>query len=124
LTQVVSLSYAQYPLTKKIGNDTVVIMTIKQGEQINKSFDEYEEKVSKLKDTIAILRNNLIDGKKHYDSSIGFVKSEVNEYKWKYEENKRMYLKNEELFYKTHNTDILQKISLAIVVVFLFFKLN
>ena len=117
LTQVVSLSYAQYPLTKKIGNDTVVIMTIKQGEQINKSFDEYEEKVSKLKDTIAIL-------KKHYDSSIGFVKSEVNEYKWKYEENKRMYLKNEELFYKTHNTDILQKISLAIVVMFLFFKLN
>ncbi len=124
LTQVVSLSYAQYPLTKKIGNDTVVIMTIKQGEQINKSFDEYEEKVSKLKDTIAILRNNLIDGKKHYDSSIGFVKSEVNEYKWKYEENKRMYLKNEELFYKTHNTDVLQKISLAIVVTFLFFKLN
>ena len=124
LTQVVSLSYAQYPLTKKIGNDTVVIMTIKQGEQINKSFDEYEEKVSKLKDTIAILRNNLIDGKKQYDSSIGFVKSEVNEYKWKYEENKRIYLKNEELFYKTHNTDILQKISLAIVVTFLFFKLN
>ena len=124
LTQVVSLSYAQYPLTKKIGNDTVVIMTIKQGEQINKSFDEYEEKVSKLKDTITILRNNLIDGKKQYDSSIGFVKSEVNEYKWKYEENKRIYLKNEELFYKTRNTDILQKISLAIVVTFLFFKLN
>jgi hypothetical protein len=99
-------------------------MTIKQGEQINKSFDEYEEKVSKLKDTITILRNNLIDGKKQYDSSIGFVKSEVNEYKWKYEENKRIYLKNEELFYKTHNTDILQKISLAIVVTFLFFKLN
>jgi len=124
LTQVVSLSYAQYPLTKKIGNDTVVIMTIKQGEQINKSFDEYEEKVSKLKDTITTLKNTLIDGKKHYDSSIGFVKSEVNEYKWKYEENKRIYLKNEELFYKTHNTDILQKISLAIVVMFLFFKLN
>jgi hypothetical protein len=124
LTQVVSLSYAQYPLTKKIGNDTVVIMTIKQGEQINKSFDEYEEKVSKLKDTIATLKNNLIDSKKQYDSSIGFVKSEVNEYKWKYEENKRIYLKNEELFYKTHNTDILQKISLAIVVTFLFFKLN
>ena len=124
LTQVVSLSYAQYPLTKKIGNDTVVIMTIKQGEQINKSFDEYEEKVSKLKDTITILRNNLIDSKKQYDSSIGFVKSEVNEYKWKYEENKRIYLKNEELFYKTRNTDILQKISLAIVVTFLFFKLN
>ena len=127
MTQVVSLSYAQYPLTKKIGNDTVVIMTIKQGEQINKSFDEYEEKVSKLKDTITILRNNLIDGKKQYvslDSNINLIKSEVNEYKWKYEENKRIYLKNEELFYKTHNTDVLQKISLAIVVTFLFFKLN
>ena len=102
-------------------------MTIKQGEQINKSFDEYEEKVSKLKDTITILRNNLIDGKKQYvslDSNINLIKSEVNEYKWKYEENKRIYLKNEELFYKTHNTDILQKISLAIVVMFLFFKLN
>jgi uncharacterized coiled-coil DUF342 family protein len=124
LTQVVSLSYAQYPLTKKIGNDTVVIMTIKQGEQINKSFDEYEEKVSKLKDTITILKNNLIDGKKQYDSSIGFVRSEISEYKWKYEENKKMYSKNEELFYKTHNTDILQKILLGVIVTFLFFKLN
>ena len=117
MTQVVSLSYAQYPLTKKIGNDTVVIMTIKQGEQINKSFDEYEEKVSKLKDTITIL-------KKQYDSSIGFVRSEISEYKWKYEENKKMYSKNEKLFYKIHNTDILQKILLGVIVTFLFFKLN
>lgn len=124
MTQVVSLSYAQYPLTKKIGNDTVVIMTIKQGEQINKSFDEYEEKVSKLKDTITILKNNLIDGKKQYDSSIGFVKSEVNEYKWKYEENKRTYLKHEALFLKTHNTDILQKILFSVLVTFLFLKIN
>ena len=127
MTQVVSLSYAQYPLTKKIGNDTVVIMTIKQGEQINKSFDEYEEKVSKLKDTITILKNNLIDGKKQYvslDSNINLIKLEVNEYKWKYEENKRTYLKHEALFLKTHNTDILQKILFSVLVTFLFLKIN
>jgi chromosome segregation ATPase len=102
-------------------------MTIKQGEQINKSFDEYEEKVSKLKDTITILKNNLIDGKKQYvslDSNINLIKLEVNEYKWKYEENKRTYLKHEALFLKTHNTDILQKILFSVLVTFLFLKIN
>ena len=52
------------------------------------------------------------------------IRLEISEYKWKYEENKKMYSKNEELFYKTHNTDILQKILLGVIVTFLFFKLN
>jgi len=45
-------SYCQYPTVKTIGKDTVVIMSIKQGEEINKKF-------SSLSDTIKILENKL-----------------------------------------------------------------
>ena len=47
------LSYSQYPTVKTIGKDTVVIMTVKQGEDINKTF-------SVLKDSINILNTNSI----------------------------------------------------------------
>lgn len=49
------LSYAQYPILKKIGNDSVVIITLKQGEQINKSFDRDKKRILELKDSIRIL---------------------------------------------------------------------
>lgn len=49
-------SYCQYPLVKTIGKDTVVIMTIKQGQEINQKF-------SSLNDSITILNKNLSDKK-------------------------------------------------------------
>lgn len=45
-------SYSQYPTVKTIGNEQVVIMTLKQGEEINKKF-------SSLSDSIKILNENL-----------------------------------------------------------------
>lgn len=47
--------YAQYPVLKKIGNDSVIIITLRQGEQINKSFDKDRIKISQLNDSIKIL---------------------------------------------------------------------
>ena len=50
---LVSLSsYCQYPTIKKIGNDSVVIMTLKQGQEINKKF-------STLSDSITFLNKGL-----------------------------------------------------------------
>lgn len=50
LMWVPSLTYSQYPIAKKIGEDSVVIMTIKQGNEINNTF-------LKLKDSINTLKN-------------------------------------------------------------------
>jgi hypothetical protein len=66
---LVSLSgFCQYPTVKTIGKDTVVIMTLKQGEEINKKF-------SSLSDTIKTLENKL------QNSQINLNKVEVEKFK-------------------------------------------
>lgn len=50
LMWVPNLIYSQYPIAKKIGEDSVVIMTLKQGNDINNTF-------TKLKDSISTLKN-------------------------------------------------------------------
>lgn len=50
LMWVPNLIYSQYPIAKKIGEDSVVIMTLKQGNDINNTF-------TKLKDSINTLKN-------------------------------------------------------------------
>jgi diphthamide synthase (EF-2-diphthine--ammonia ligase) len=42
-----NLSYSQYPIIKKIGEDSVVLITIKQGEDINKKFIEDAKELNK-----------------------------------------------------------------------------
>ena len=49
-------SYSQYPTVKTIGNDSVVIMTLKQGQEINKKF-------SFLSDSIKVLNDRFINSK-------------------------------------------------------------
>ena len=44
------LSYSQYPTVKTIGKDTVVIMTVKQGEDINKRFTFLTDSIKKVND--------------------------------------------------------------------------
>lgn len=50
------LSYSQYPVVKTIGNDRVVIMTIKQGEDINKQFSTLKDSLSASNEEILKLR--------------------------------------------------------------------
>ena len=87
LIPVTNLCYCQYPITKKIGEDTVVIMTLKQGEQINKTFNKFGQDLSLTKDSLKIKRAQ-------YDSlfnTISLVKDSFYDWKWKYTENKRIY---------------------------------
>ena len=77
LIQVANLCYCQYPITKKIGEDTVVIMTLKQGEQINKTFNKYNQDLTLIKDSLKLKQLK-------YDSlfnSISLVKDSF--YSWK-----------------------------------------
>jgi hypothetical protein len=62
-------------------------MTLKQGEQINKTFNKFNQDLTITKDSLKI--NQL-----KYDSlfnSISLVKDSFYNWKWKYTENKRIY---------------------------------
>lgn len=50
--------FCQYPTVKTIGKDTVVIMTLKQGEDINKKFTKLNDSIIILNDTIVNLKNS------------------------------------------------------------------
>jgi uncharacterized coiled-coil DUF342 family protein len=55
---LVSLSsYCQYPVVKTIGKDTVVIMTVKQGEDINKQFTLLKDSLSSVNEESLRLRS-------------------------------------------------------------------
>lgn len=87
LIPVANLCYCQYPITKKIGEDTVVIMTLKQGDQINKTFNKFNQDLKFTKDSLKIKQIQ-------YDSlfnTISLVKDSFYDWKWKYKENKRIY---------------------------------
>lgn len=61
MIMVSHLSWSQYPLVKKLGKDEVVIMTIKQGEDINKQFALLKDSVSKYKNKLTLVQNSLTD---------------------------------------------------------------
>ena len=123
----VNLSFAQYPLTKKIGNDTVVIMTIRQAENINKLFDDNEKEFNKISDSLKLLKSLLIENNKKSDTLTYKVQEsyfKIEEFKFKYEENKKIYLDKEKTYNKIHNNDVLQKVLFSIVLTFIAFKIN
>lgn len=61
MVMVSHLSWSQYPMIKKLGNDEVVIMTVKQGEDINNQFSKLKDSISNLKNTINSFRINNIN---------------------------------------------------------------
>jgi hypothetical protein len=120
LIQVANLSYCQYPITKKIGEDTVVIMTLKQGEQINKTFNKFGQDLGLTKDSLKIKRAQ-------YDSlfnTISLVKDSFYDWKWKYEANRNTYYKRETEVEKDKKYDFAQKIILIAIIVLQFQSLK
>jgi septal ring factor EnvC (AmiA/AmiB activator) len=58
---VVSISsYCQYPAVKVIGKDSVVVMTIKQGQDINQKFMDLTSEIQTLKDSISKKNSEVI----------------------------------------------------------------
>jgi len=97
LLMLVSLSsYCQYPTVKTIGKDTVVIMTIKQGQDINNQFTLLNDSLSTLNELTLTLRKQMASmGARNIQLSkslnvskdqIGVLGKEIDLYKGKYEE--------------------------------------
>jgi hypothetical protein len=100
------------------------LITIKQGEDINKKFFEDRQKLSLLKDSVLVQRNKVDSLKIKYDS----LNSELiplirkhDEYKNRYEERLKMPIK-----YPYHDDcwDFAQKLVLMGIIVVQFFSLR
>ena len=82
----VNSSYSQYPIIKKIGKDSLILMTLKQGDDINKSFTQYQNKLDSLKDSV-VAKKFLIDS---LNIEFNKLDKKREEYKLRYEERLNM----------------------------------
>lgn len=119
---LVSLSsYSQYPVVKKIGSDSVVLITLKQGNDINRQFTVLNDSIKQLNDYIAIAK---IDFNKYQvESEIKYqqlnltaikYKSEADSVRFMYNQNKKIYKKHEDWW----NRDRKHYTTLSLVLVF------
>jgi len=115
---VASSSYSQYPIIKKIGNDSLILMTLKQGEEINKSFIQSQKKLDSLKDSV-VAKRFLIDS---LNIEFNKLDKKREEYKLRYEERLNMPM----VKYQYHNDswEFAQKMVLIGVIVLQFFTIK
>lgn len=92
-------------VVKKIGGDSVVVLTIKQGVAINTLIDSLEKQLSKKDDSISVLNKTVVtyaDSIRLIDKSFIFQKEELimknkinqdtlNDYKTRYYKNIAIY---------------------------------
>jgi hypothetical protein len=115
---VASSSYSQYPIIKKIGKDSLILMTLKQGDDINKSFTQYQKKLDSLEDSV-VAKRFLIDS---LNVEFNKLDKKREEYKLRYEERLNMPM----VKYQYHNDgwEFAQKMVLIGVIVIQFFTIK
>lgn len=119
-----NLSYSQYPIIKKIGNDSIVLITLKQGENINKKFANDKAKLDLLKDSVFEEKKKVDSLRYKYDSLnnqlIPLIRKH-DEYKHRYEERLKMPVKYP---YHDDGWDFAQKLVLIGIIVVQFFSIK
>ena len=108
-------SYSQYPLIKKIKEDSVVIMTIDQGKEINALYIGYNKTIDSLKDK-TIKDDSILNVYIHKASAL-------ENYKYRYEANLETYRAREKEIDKMDKYHAWQKIILIFLIVFQFSQL-
>ena len=111
-----ALAFSQYPKTKKIGNDSVVIITIGQADTINQLYKSYNDTIKtlqlKLKKNDSLLRTRTIEKDSFYN------------WKYKYSVNKSIYEDYESNQRKVDKIHALSKIMLMFIIVLQFSQLH
>lgn len=111
-----TLTFSQYPKTKKIGQDSVVIITIGQADTINNLYRSYNDSISnlqsKLKTNDSLLSIRTIEKDSFYN------------WKYKYSVNKSLYQNWEENQRKIDKLHAWSKILLIFIIVFQFNQLQ
>jgi len=117
LTLVSNLSYCQYPIVKKLGNDSVVIMTVKQAVTINSTFQANQNTIDSLKMHVYIKDSVINKEKTTYDSLYKIT----NQYKVRYDERLNMHIPVPK---DNSEWDFAQKMVLIFVIVLQFFTIK
>jgi hypothetical protein len=116
LILVPTLTFSQYPKTKKIGQDSVVIITIGQADTINNLYRSYHDSINnlqfKLKTNDSLLSIRTIEKDSFYN------------WKYKYTINKSIYQDFEENQRKLDKIHAWSKILLIFIIVFQFNQLH
>jgi hypothetical protein len=123
----VNTSYCQYPIIKKIKDDTVVILTLNQSEQINKLYLKYNDTIGKLKNALNKTTDSLNNKTVKYDSLLFTTlteKDSLYNWKWKYKANKETYYRRESDFDEYKKYDQYIKYILVAIIYFQFTKLK
>lgn len=132
LILIVSSSFAQYPITKKIGNDSVVIMTTAQGRKINELFDKNEKIIDSIKtkyavstkiiDSLSVVRDTI---KVHNDSLLSKYIGMRNMYedmKWRRDTNIVIFKKAERKWNK--ETKVIQYVNFGLITFIMYWVLT
>jgi hypothetical protein len=108
-------TYSQYPVIKKIKEDSVVIMTVKQGNEINALYLRYNETIDSLKSK-TIKDDSILNV---YSNKV----SALQNYKFRYEANLETYRTREKELDKMDKYHAWQKIILIFLIIFQFSQL-
>jgi competence protein ComGC len=117
LTLVSNLTYCQYPIVKKIGNDSVVIMTLKQATTINDKFQSNQNTIDSL-NTYVYVKDSIINKKKTTYDSLYTV---TNQYRVRYDERLNMRIP---VAKDNSGWEFAQKLVLVGVIVLQFFTIK
>jgi hypothetical protein len=116
-----NLTYSQYPQVKKIGNDSIVLITLKQGNDINKQFTVLNDSIKGLNKTLELSKFDFnkykVESEDKYNqlNAISLkYKAEVDSFKYMYKQNKAIYKTHEEWW----NKDRQHYVGLSLVLIF------
>lgn len=111
-----TLTFSQYPKTKKIGQDSVVIITIGQADTINNLYRSYHDSInnlqSKIKKNDSLLSVRTIEKDSFYN------------WKYKYSLNKSLYEDWEENQRKIDKIHAASKLMLMFIIILQFSQLH
>lgn len=85
---------AQYPIATKIGKDSVVVISLKQGNELNKKFDEVNKEISSLKGSIESVKEAERLALQQRDSLNFLLRKSLDSsyrYKFMYEEKSKLH---------------------------------
>lgn len=120
LILVVNSSYSQYPIIKKIKDDSVVLITLQQANTINTTYLAYKDSVRVIKDSI-VRQQFVLDS---LNRQILPLIKQHEEYKWKYLANRETYFQRETEFNKLRKIDEFAKFILAGIILLQFSQLH
>ena len=96
-------TYSQYPQVKKIGSDSVVLITLKQGNDINRQFTILNDSIKGLNKQLELTKfdfnkqyTEVKEKWQQYEIITLKQKAELDSFKYMYRQNKVIYKKHED----------------------------